>query len=97
MSLTLEDIDQDLRKALDPYEDHTDGKNHKTHVVSPHENLDIWQPGMEAKDIVMVARLSNREVTALCGYKWVPKANPEKYDVCEECIKLAGEVLNNFG
>jgi len=97
MSLTLDNVDQDIRTVLDPYEDHTDGKDHKTHVISPHENQEIWQPGMTAQDIIMVARLSGREVTALCGYKWVPKANPEKYDVCEACLKLAESVLNEFG
>lgn len=97
MSLTLDEVDQDIRELLSPYEDHTDGKNHKTHIVNPPNNTHIWKPGMTAQDIVLIARLQNLEVTALCGYTWVPKANPEKYDVCEECMKLAGDLLRDAG
>lgn len=82
---------------LVPYEDTDDGKNHKTHIVNPPSNLHIFQPGMEAQDIVDIARAGGLEVTALCGYTWVPKRNPEKYDVCDECMTIAGNIMRGLG
>lgn len=74
-----------------------DGKDHKTHIVNPPKNLHIWQPGMTAQEIVDIARVTGQEVTALCGYKWVPKRNPDKYDVCQPCMDIAGELMRGNG
>lgn len=44
----------------------------------------------------MVGYFEGREVTALCGYKWVPTRDPKKFPICEACqieairIKAAG-------
>lgn len=34
------------------------------------------------------AYITGRPVTALCGKKWVPTKDPEKYPVCPECKKI---------
>lgn len=72
-----------------PYEDVDDGKDHKTHIVNPPANTHIWEPGMEMKDVVYIARMNGSELVALCGYRWVPKRNPAKYDTCQECLDIA--------
>lgn len=82
---------------LIPYEDTDDGKDHLTHIVSPPENAHLWRPGMQAQDVVDLARISGQEVTALCGYKWVPKRNPDKYPVCQSCVDIAGHIMRGLG
>ena len=77
-----------------PYEDSND-PDRRTHIVSPPENVHIWQPGMEAQDVVDVARATGQEVTALCGYKFVPKHNPDKFDACDTCMKIAAEIWSS--
>lgn len=86
-----------IETDLIPYEDADDGANHKAHIVSPPENVHIFEPGMEAQDIVDIARAGGLEVIALCGYRWVPKRNPDKYDACEECMKIAGDIMRAMG
>lgn len=39
------------------------------------------------------ARVFGLEVTALCGHKWVPERNPDKYPVCEPCVEAANVIL----
>ena len=49
------------------------------------------------KDDQMMGYVMGEAVTALCGKKWVPSRDPEKYPVCPTCvevwsmIKLGGE------
>lgn len=40
------------------------------------------------------ARVFGLEVTALCGHKWVPERNPDRYPVCQACIDAANQILN---
>ena len=80
-----------------PYDDTDDGADHRTHVVNPPENMHIWLPGMGAQDVVNIARITGQEIKALCGYVFVPKRNPEKYDTCEPCIKVAGDLMRSKG
>lgn len=74
------------------HEDEAPGER-KTHVVNPPKNLHIWQPGMSMQEVVDIARMTEQEVVALCGYTWVPKRNPDRYDACSECMRLAGELI----
>ena len=90
-------LDQDAEVVVTPFEDTDDGESHATHMINPPDNLHIWQPGMEIREVVQIARDSNLEVKALCGYVWVPKRNPEKYDTCEPCLKVAGELMRSMG
>ena len=66
-----------------------------THIVTPEENKTVWMVlggGMDvtAQDIVDFCRNNNVMVMAICGYKWIPKNNPEKYDMCDACREEAG-------
>ena len=81
-----------------PYEE-TDDQAHDrfTHIVNPPANLHIWTPDMSAQDIVDTARLNGWSVTALCGFTWVPKHNPEKYDTCSACMDIAQKIMSEMG
>ncbi len=87
------------RQMLDdaaPYED-TDDPNKRAHIVNPPANTHIWREGMEAQDIVDIARVRGIEIVALCGYKFVPKHNPDKLDACTQCFKVAGDIMSGLG
>lgn len=88
-TITLEDVV--------PYED-DDDPDHRTHIVNPAMNGHI-QGGvfMTAKEIVNQARFLGVEVVALCNYRFVPKSNPEKYDVCLTCMKVASALMRSVG
>lgn len=90
MTDTLLEIVEDT--DLVPYEEDNDPKR-RTHIINPPSNLHIWKPGMSTQDVVDIARFYDLEVIALCGYTWIPKHNPEKYDVCEPCFKIAGDLM----
>lgn len=94
MTDTLLEIVEDTE--LLPYEEDND-PNRKTHIINPPMNTHIWKPWLTSKDVVDIARLMGYEIVALCGYKWVPKHNPEEYDACEACIKVAGEIMRGAG
>lgn len=81
---------------LFPYEDLNDA-NHRTHIINPTMNPHLDGPGLTGQDIVDAARMSGQEITALCGYTWVPKHNPEKFDICEACMKIAQEYMSEDG
>lgn len=88
----------DVTEELIAYEEAPDdGADRKTHIVNPPKNLHIWQPGMEAQEIVNIARFTGQEVVALCDYRWVPKHNPEKFDICQACMDIAGELMRSKG
>lgn len=93
---TLEIVD--LGEIVEPYED-DDDPNRKTHLINPAMNLRIQRiyGRMEAQEIVDTARLFKHEVVALCGHKWIPVHNPEKYDACEPCFKIAGDIMRSEG
>lgn len=60
-----------------------------THIITSAENLHIWEEGMTSGEVVSIARMMGYELTALCGFKWVPKSNPEKFDICQTCVDIA--------
>lgn len=39
------------------------------------------------KRLVTDAYIFGNQVTALCGKKWVPSADPERFPVCPDCQK----------
>jgi hypothetical protein len=65
-----------------------------THIVAPSDNASIchamgngsWITGA---DIVHYAKSNNVEVTALCGFRWIPVNDPTKYDTCGACLEEA--------
>lgn len=72
---------------LVPYEDSED-PNTKSHFIRGEENSDLWQDGMIAQDVVDAARMLGVELVALCGYRWVPKHDPAKHDICNPCMEI---------
>jgi hypothetical protein len=52
---------------------------HRTHIVKRPEDRE------SAEAWVTEARVLGLEVEALCGFRWVPARNPERYPVCEAC------------
>ena len=60
----------DIEEALDPTLG--DGDHEKfAHIVKRNELTD--------------AMVFGKEITALCGKKWVPARDPERYPVCPTC------------
>jgi hypothetical protein len=47
------------------------------------------------KSDITRAMVTGEAITALCGKKWVPSRDPEKYPICPTCIerKAAGMTL----
>lgn len=81
-----------------PYEDEeTLDPNKRTHIVNPPANPHIWQPGMTAQEIVDIARATGQVVNVLCGFSFVPKRNPDKYDSCAACFDIASRLMNEEG
>lgn len=69
-----------------------------THIVNPPLNTHIrmWHL-MTAQAIVNYARKLGLPVIALCGKKWVPTDDPEKYDACLTCVEVAGQLMRQSG
>jgi hypothetical protein len=44
-----------------------------------------------ANDIT-TAVIEGREVTALCGYRWIPYRQPQGRPVCEACVEAYGRI-----
>jgi hypothetical protein len=47
-----------------------------------------------ANDIA-TAVVEGREVTALCGYRWIPYREPNGRPVCEPCVEAYGRLQNS--
>ncbi|MBJ7382049.1 MAG: DUF3039 domain-containing protein [Acidimicrobiia bacterium] len=47
------------------------------------------------KDDIMRAMVTGESIVALCGKRWVPTRDPERYPICPTCIerKAAGWTL----
>lgn len=94
---TLTQLEQITDTVTVPYEENDDPL-HRTHIVNPPDNRDLWKHfNMTAQDIVNLARELGKEVVALCGYRFVPKHNPDKYDACEACMNVAGIYMRGKG
>lgn len=40
------------------------------------------------KDLLADAYVLGMEVEALCGYRWIPSRDPERYPICAPCAAL---------
>ncbi len=40
------------------------------------------------KDKIMPSAIDGTAVIALCGKKWVPNRDPEKFTICPECKEI---------
>lgn len=82
----------DVMDLIAPYVDDSDPLR-RTHIVRPGDNDHIRNDlpngrSLTGQDIVDYGRMNGVEVVALCGYRWVPKHNPEKFETCEPCLKV---------
>jgi hypothetical protein len=86
---TIEAIEVDPQEEI--------ARENLRHIVNPPGNLHIWKPGMEAQDIVDIARVKGIEVRALCGAEFVPTRNPEDVkQTCNACLDIAGEIMDGI-
>ena len=77
-------------------------KSKKAHFVSPSMNFEIWNfmglpsvGGVEGtRQLVQYAISFRLELVALCGYRWVPTAEPSSQDTCEDCLTIAGSWIS---
>lgn len=47
------------------------------------------------KDDHMRGYVMGEEIEALCGKKWIPSRDPERYPVCPTCKELAGRLFGD--
>lgn len=91
----LEDLK--VEHGLRPYEDDDATEQTRTHIVNPPLNTHIWKPGMSSQMMVDLARKEQLPLQMLCGLILTPKRNPDKYPACEECMRIAGEIMRADG
>lgn len=60
------------------------GKPERAHLVGA-------QGGMSGAAAVTNAMVYGTEITALCGYRWVPTRDAEGLKVCEECTVVMSQ------
>lgn len=59
--------------------------------TGPAECAHIVDQRDPANDIT-TAIVEGREVTALCGYRWIPYREPKGRPVCESCVEAYGKI-----
>lgn len=47
------------------------------------------------KDDILKSALSGKPVKALCGKKWTPGRDPEKFPVCQTCKDIYEKMAND--
>lgn len=62
-----------------------------THIVNCPED----KPSTEAW--LTEARVLGLTVTAVCGYRWVPQRDPEKFPICMACVEAANILIFEEG
>lgn len=78
-----------------------------THIVTPHENRRLWKEIcvltgvsrnlVSGPDIVAYARKNNFYVVALCSHVFIPMKNPDEFDMCDYCMKVAQKRMRENG
>jgi hypothetical protein len=83
--LTTTIAEADLEAIVgDPAMDDLDPE-HLAHIV--------WTPkGVSAQAVVDAAKAQGTAVTALCGYRWVPRRNPDRHPVCKACLAVLDSI-----
>lgn len=70
------------RPSTEPTLDDGTGEDDiKTHVVRPSD--------------LEEAIFNGTEITALCGYRWVPRRDPQRYPLCQPCQKKLAEIRSS--
>ena len=67
-------LDRELEKLLDDTQLEDGDHERFSHYVQ--------------KDKILESALSGKPVRALCGKKWIPGRDPEKFPVCPDCKKV---------
>ncbi|QBI21596.1 DUF3039 domain-containing protein [Egibacter rhizosphaerae] len=52
-----------------------------------HERFAHYVPKAE----ILESAVTGRPVIALCGKKWVPSRDPERFPICPECKRIKAE------
>lgn len=63
----------------------------RTHILNCPENKKSTEAWLTE------ARVFGLEVEALCGYKWVPQRDPQRFSVCEACLGVVEMILAEGG
>ena len=87
------DTSIDIKEELAPFTDTDDGEKHLSHIINSASNMHVWQKGMNATDIIEIARLTGQEIVALCGYRLIPMRDPRKYPACKTCVDIAANIM----
>ncbi|MCW2758079.1 MAG: hypothetical protein JWO46_1825 [Nocardioidaceae bacterium] len=61
----------------------TDAPDEAAHIVYIPEGMDVT-----AHALVLAARIEGFEIQALCGYRWIPRRDPEPLPVCVKCAEI---------
>jgi hypothetical protein len=71
---TIDVLDRELERLLE--NDGTDGGDHDkfSHYVK--------------KEQILESAVTGKPVRALCGKKWTPNANPDRFPVCPTCKEV---------
>lgn len=68
-------LDRELEKLLEEDAQIEDGD---------HERFSHYVP----KDKILESAVTGKPVRALCGKKWTPSRDPEKFPVCPDCKRV---------
>lgn len=94
MSTTIEeqtaDTDTDLDEAFKTFLENEEAFR----VDDGSGDHDRYSHYVSKEDIVR-SSMTGTPVRTLCGKKWTPKSNPEKYPVCPECKELFEQLPEN--
>lgn len=71
-------------------------------LTQPDVSQDTTDPGdcahivdqRDPANNIAAAVVEGREVTALCGYRWIPYREPQGRPVCEACVEAYGRIRN---
>lgn len=96
MEATIERIES---TDVVPYEVIENEAEWRTHIVNPPMNRHLpgWSPAWGGQDVVDTARLLRLEIIALCGFRFIPLQDPERFDACGACMEIAGILMNENG
>lgn len=69
----------------------------RTSLVEPgdHDRFAHIVPGKDGRpgrDVVLEAMINGTPVTALCGHRWIPSRDPERFPLCPTCKEIAREL-----
>lgn len=48
----------------------------------------VFTPGRKAEGVVLEARVTGTPITALCGKRWIPSRDPERFPLCPTCKEI---------